>query len=551
VNDPGGLTAPSGLGTALVGGLVTLSWTNAAPSGTAKYSTQVEVNTGTGWTLFQTAAAGVASVATGLGPNASRTWRLRHTFNGFLSAYTAIVADPAMPNAPTGLAANHGAGVAFEQVVLSWTAGDGGSTTEIEQWTGSSWVSAGSAGAGVTSLATGADRSSVTQWRAQHDAGGVLSAYSNIATDPGDMGAPGGLGTGFDALGKVQLTWSNAAPSGTARYDTAIERNDGASWVSAGAVGPGVGSFASGLSTLPGRSWRVRHLFNGFVSGYSAVAFDPPLPDPSGLATSLGTAASAELVTLSWTNGDATAATDIEFWNGSAWVSAGGVGAGVSSAPTGAVRSSTNQWRVRHNKGGALSGYSNTATDPGTLAAPSGAGTSFHSGDKVRVSWTNAAPSGTALYGTTVEASTNGGSSYSTIAGVGPGVSSMDTALVSLGSGRIWRLRHTFNGFSSPWASGGGDPELPSFTIVSDFDGTFQLLRILATAPLQFPAEVERSLDGGTTWEGVGSAGAGDVQLFQDVGSAPPGARLYRARYSTIVGGQPVVGPYSNTATDP
>lgn len=195
---------------------------------------------------------------------------------------------------------------------------------------------------------------------------------------------------------QVRLTWANG--DATAQTEVYYRVTGTSSWTRKTTVGSGVTSYVmSGLTPDTAYEFRIRHVKNSLYSSYSGTVaartlVDGPDAAPTGLVASDGGPAS---IRLTWSNGDATAATQIYVsTNGSSYSYLTQVSAGVSSY-THDVGSylTARHYYVRHIKNGVTSADSNTASAVSGGRPPQGAPTlnSVTGGDGTfALSWTNA-----------------------------------------------------------------------------------------------------------------------------------------------------------------
>jgi len=359
-----------------------LNWTN----GDATAQTRIY----RGGALLTTVAAGVVTFTdTGRTPNTAYSYQVEHLKNSVASGRTAAVSGTTLvdgPDAPpTSLTAgNPGAG----QVNLTWTNGDATAATEVYRTVNGVDTLVATVAAGVAAYIDAPGGNTVVAYKVRHMKNAVVSAYSNSASLT-TLAAPGAptLSSVTAQPGQFTLAWTNSDPAAT---PVVFRSADGSTFTEVAALAAATAGYTDNgaYAELTVRYFKVAARKNGFdvFSGtLSATTPDIPNAPPTALA---GANNGAGNVTLTWTNGDATAATEV--------LRAGTVIATV--APGTAVyaynqgANATYSYTVRHAKNGYTSAQSNAASIT-TGKQPAGAPTltGVTGGDgRFDLAWTNA-----------------------------------------------------------------------------------------------------------------------------------------------------------------
>jgi hypothetical protein len=380
-----------------------LAWAN----GDSSAQTEILRRTSGGaFSLIQTVAAGVSSYQdTGRAANTAYDYFVRHTKSGVPSAPTSTVTGTTLvdgPDAdPTILIAARGTGVSGQgKINLSWTNGDSSSPTFIYVSTTSggalSFVS--SVGAGVAAFTHDVGAFDVTRfYKVVHVKNGVFSNYTSEASAASGYDIPDADPSGLQVAvparptGETQLnvSWAN----GDATAQTRVYRDD----VLVQTVAAGGTTWTdTGRTANTTYAYRVAHVKSAIESNRTAAVTGTTLVDgPDAAPSGLGAGnPGAGNVDLTWTNGDASASTEIyRSISGGAYSLVTTQAPGVTSftdSPGGNVNVS---YRVRHIKNSVTSSDSNTVTLT-TLPPPSTPSNVVLIGGDGRfdLSWTNGAP---------------------------------------------------------------------------------------------------------------------------------------------------------------
>lgn len=259
-------------------------------------------------------------------------------------------------NPPTGFSATT---INPTRIDLAWTNASGGLDTEVYR-NGSLYTTVG---AGVTSLQdVGIAAGQEYAYKLRHKSGSDRSVFTTTITRSGSPPAPVLLSADNSFEDDVALTWSFNGTSHTAvrvyRDGVNVSGNLSASATSHTDLAVPSGTYAYTVRT-----------YNGIAESSNSntinetVSYNPPLTAPSGFTA---TPTYADQVTLAWTNGDATAQTEVyRGTSPSPTTLVATRAAGNTSYNDGELAQGTLfYYRIRHVKGAQLSPY--TADDDAT-----------------------------------------------------------------------------------------------------------------------------------------------------------------------------------------
>ncbi|HYD54768.1 MAG TPA: RHS repeat-associated core domain-containing protein [Gemmatimonadaceae bacterium] len=359
---------------------------------------------GGSWSQVGDIAAGATSyTATGLTHSQAYEFHLRHLKTDNTGASWQSNASPSWgantSSAPTLVGPTAPSAPAGEtQLQISWSPGDGRATISANLYrvadNGLAATMSGRTGAG-SHVFTGLAPS--TQYRVDlvGTIGAETVARQGTATTLGD--GPDAAIAAFSVTPaarpagerRVELTWTNADPTA----GTNVYRNGTLLVTQA----PGVGAMYDDVGLAPATTYafELRHVKGGVeTTGISRTV--TTLSDGPDAAIAAFTAAPAarpageRRVDLAWTNGDATASTNV-YRNGALLLSqAPGVSAMYNDA--GLAPATTYTFELRHAKGGIeTAGVSRTVTtwSDGPDAAPAALSVASSGGTGVTLAWTN------------------------------------------------------------------------------------------------------------------------------------------------------------------
>ncbi|OJW22507.1 MAG: hypothetical protein BGO49_00540, partial [Planctomycetales bacterium 71-10] len=328
--------------------------------------------------------------------------------NAVVSGIFFDAVDP--PDTPTGVAAS---ATSPTSTLVTWAAAAGAGSYAVERsLDGTSWIAAGTAGAGATSFADAAladDARYYYRVTAVNPAGSSAPSVVASATTP--LAAPTGVAAEFFASNRIDVTWTDAS---VAEGGYVVEQSaDGVAWAAVVSAPAGAArAVVSGpFSPSAAYYFRVRAYSNatGSTSSYSATASatTPAIAAPGPLAAywSSGTQAS-----LYWADNSSneTGFRVERSTDGVTWTSAGSPTAGQTSfTVAGLTLGTTYQFRVRAYNGSGESANSNVAVARvgAVPAAPLNLAAVPAGPDRINLAWTDAATNETSYR---IERSTDG-----------------------------------------------------------------------------------------------------------------------------------------------
>lgn len=276
-----------------------------------------------------------------------------------MSAPVAVTVNP-----PTGFSATT---ITSTRIDLAWTNAAGGLQTEIYR-NGSLFftTSAGATSYSDSAIGAGLEYS----YKIRHVSGGNLSVFTGTLVRSGSPPAPVQSDTSVTD-DDVTVSWSQPATTQTAVrvYRDGVNVSGD---LSAGATSYVDTSLANATYTYTVKNYNGVAESAASNSKSAIVDYNPPLTDPSSFTA---TATHSDRVALAWTNGDGTAQTEIyrSLDGSTGWTL-------VTTTSTGATsyndddrnQTTAYYYRIRHVKGGSLSGYvTANATTPTTTISSS------------------------------------------------------------------------------------------------------------------------------------------------------------------------------------
>jgi chitodextrinase len=309
------------------------------------------------------------------------------------SSEAVVTPQPALPAAPTGLAAEPRPG---RSALLRWQPSPNGLETEVERrLDGGDYAPIGTAGEEQTGYTDLNLAPSTRYWyriRARNEDG--ISAYTAAVpvTTLSPPAAPANLAAQATSPVEVTLTWDDRSSNETGFL---LERREGAGeWAQVAAPAANERSYLDD-GVAPDRSYtyrlRARNLEG--ESPYSAEASVstpvPPIAAPSGLQAR---AESSTRIRLTWNDeSDNETGFEIERWNGREFVRIAATGPGAAGFTDADLASNTAyRYRVRAVAEYGASEYAgpvSTKTKNGPPTAPGALVAKAKAGGKIRLTW--------------------------------------------------------------------------------------------------------------------------------------------------------------------
>ena len=539
--------APTGLSAVVASaGQINLAWTDHSTAA-AYYVIQQSPNGSTGWVQVGIVYGSAANSDTATGPfGGSTTYYFSvyaYAYTGGSSAYlTATATTPAFPGQPAISSATAQSGTT---ITLTWTdvPGETGFLIQRSTYGGSTWATAGTVGAGVTSFTdTGLTEATSYSYRvtATNAAGNSApSATQSVATQPA---APTGLAATVVSAAQVNLSWTDHT---TAAYDYVIEQStDGVNWIQVGTAYGSTATSYTATGPFNGATtydFRVQaYAFTGGGSAYAtASASTPSFPNQPTLTSA--TAQSDTTVALSWTDlpGEAGFLIQRSTNGGSTWATAGTVGAGVTSfTDTGLTEATSYSYRVTATNAVGNSAPSATQSVTTLPSAPTGLTAAVVSGGQINLTWTDHSTAASYYY---VEQSPNGSTGWTQLAQLyGSGTTSYAaTGPFAASTTYYFRVNaYAYTGGNSLYATASATtpafPAQPAFSSVPALSDTSVSLTWADVAG-EAGFLIQRSANGGSTWATAGTVGAG-VTSFTDTGLTEATSYSYRVTATNAAG---------------
>lgn len=243
-------------------------------------------------------------------------------------------------------------------ITLGWTNGDASADTEI--YRDNVLINTATPGT-ATYTDTGRSANANHDYKIRHSKSGSFSSFLGPLTFYSVPNAPTSPSATADSDTQITLLWTDAHSLVVNVYRATVYQNQ---------VSAGVQTYVdTGLTPDTNYAYTLRHQNASWESADSSSVnatttnTDGPDAPPSGLTVD---AVASATWTLNWTNGDATASTEV--WKDSSLLTT--VGAGVSTYDAGATASTASAFKVRHTKNSITSAYSSevTKTYPGVTA---------------------------------------------------------------------------------------------------------------------------------------------------------------------------------------
>ncbi|HEV7302459.1 MAG TPA: fibronectin type III domain-containing protein [Tepidisphaeraceae bacterium] len=536
------LGAPSDLTADVVyGNRVDLRWSDNS-EGEYAFRIELSTNGGSTWSEYTSTGGEVESLAvTGLTPGLTYKFRVRAYHNsGTYSGYSnTVTATPSGLGVPDGLQAyDYGAG----QIQLYWSDNSDAETAyEVQHRVvnAATFVMHGMAGPNTTNyFIAGLDPAESYEFRVRAVKNGSHSAYSNVArAGIASIAAPTSLSAQVVSGSRVDLAWTDNASS---EYSYFVERSDdnGASWSTSYNIGNNRTSYsANGLQPGVAYRFRVRAMDSAGLHSGASNAVDVvtrAVQAPSGLTA---TVVAGNRIDLAWTdNSDDENYVRLQrsedggvTWLEFATTNANQTGYAVADLLPGR----TYQFRVRAQHGnGTYSGYSNTvAADTLPFSAPGAFGAVVRSGSQVDLSWADLTRSENYYR---LERSTDNGSTWSEFATTNADVTGYSVTDLQPATSYLFRARaqHAagfYSDYGTAVSASTSDFQLPTQVTATVISGSRVDLRWQDNADNEYYYRLERSTNGGVTWQEFGTTNA-NVTSYAVSDLQPSTAYQFRVR---------------------
>lgn len=539
----GAFAAPSGLTvTALTGGTdVDMRWTDNSDN-EATFRIEWTRDAGATWSEYTYASANQTSYAMrNLDPGATYGFRVRgrHS-NGGYSAYSNAASLTVAPlAAPSSLIA---ASKTITSIELKWDdEADNEQSYHIEWSTdaGATWsayttVSANQTSYTVNSLTPGARYD--FRLRARHY-NGTYSAFSNQLTiTTTALAAPTNLVADVVSGNRVDLSWTDNS-DGENAFRIEWSTDAGVTWNEYTTVGGNQTSYTvNGLT--PGASYRfvvrAQHSSSAYSTYSNTVIVTPTgLGEPDDL---VAFQSSPSQVSLSWRDNSPSETgyeIDARVAGQGSFTTIGTTGANATSFQASSLDpQSEYEFRVRAVDGGSHSPYSNVArVGVPSCPPPTSLAAQVRSGSRIDLTWVDNA---TSEYSYVLERSIDGGTTWTNHASLGVSRTSGGVTDLTPGATYHFRVRAqhangTHSAYSNTVSATTEPIHAPSALAATVVSGSRIDLAWTDNSDDEYMFRLERSSDGGETWQAFGSVNAG-VTGYSVAGLLPGQTYQFRVR---------------------
>jgi hypothetical protein len=535
------VAAPSSLAASLgTNNLVTLSWADNS-SNEDGFVVQSSTNGGSTWSDLGIMGINVTSwqgVDSTIGTTLYRVYAFSGSVNSDFSTTASIIIapPPVTVTAPSGLNASLGAN---NQVTLNWadnSTNEDGFTIQSSTDGGSNWSNIGAVGVNVTSWQGVDSFVGTTIYRVQGFSASVTSAYSNSAsvTIPVTVTAPSNLSANLGANNLVTLTWSDNSANEDGFYIQS-STDGGSNWTTIGTSGANATSWQLLDSFVGTTTYRVQGFAGSVTSAYSnssVVTIPVTVTAPSNLSANLG---ANNLVTLTWTDNSANEDGFIiqsSTNGGLSWSDLASTNANVASWQRVDFTIGTTLYRVYGFCGLVNSSFSSTAgvtiaPPPVTVATPTGLNASLGNNNLVTLTW---ADNSANEDGFTIQSSTNGGSTWTTIGTSGANVTSWQLVDSFVGT-TTYRVQGFAGSVASAYSNSASVIVPLTVTAPSNLSANLAANNLVTVTWADNSSnedgfKVQTSTNGGLSWSDLATTNA-NIKSWQGIDSTV-GTTLYR-----------------------
>ena len=528
---------------------IQLSWTNPSSAATG-FVLRQSADGGSTWTTIASPAASAmqytdSSVTEG-GSYIYQIYATSAASNSVTVTSATVVTQPAAPSDLTASVDNS------TTVALNWTNHSIHATGYVIQRSTDSanFTTVGTVdGSAATYTDTGAAAATQYWYRvyATNSSSGLTSDFSNVAATT-TTSAPQNLSATAASATSVNLNWT--AGSGAATY-TILRSTSGGAFVALPSTT--TDTHFSDSTAVEGTSYTYEV---SATDGNSSADVSAPVTvvTPPSAPTSLAVAAlSDSAITLTWTNTSASnpGFTILRAPPGGTAAPIGYAAAGSATYTDTAVTEGTQyvyEVVATGSGGGSAPATVNAATTP---AAPQSLALTVHSANSIGIGWSDVSTVATQYV---VRQSTDGGSTFATIATLGPTAEQFTDSTVTEGGGYTYEVRaqETIGGATlvSPWviSSAVSTPPIAPASVSAVAASSTQVdVSWENASSIQTGFAVYR--DDGSGFSLIGTALAGDT-IYHDTAALPGTSYTYQVR-ATGSTGESLVNPLSTVTTPP
>ena len=536
------LPAPSGVVANVISATeVDLSWNVLSDAVT--YKIERSSNGGSSWstlTSSQAGSSGFYADTTAIG-GTTYSYRVSATNTNGTSAPSSIVTVLTLAAAPTVTATVNSA----TAITLTWTASTSATAYKVESSSdgGNTWTALSPNPTTATASYTSLTADTLYKFRVTAINSTGNSAPSAIASATTILATPVGLTGTVISSTEIDLTWS--AERDATSYKLERSSNGGTSWTTITPASPFTSTSISyndtGLTAGTSYTYRISGVDASGTSTPQSIAALTTLP-AAPLATA--TVISATEIDLAWATISNTTGYKVERSAdaGNTWTTLVATQTGITYQDRTCTADTAYKYRVTALNGSSASLPSATLSATTFVLAPTGLSGTIVSGTEIDLAWSPVTDALTYK----VEKSTNGGSSWTTLAAAQSGVTYADIPLTP-GSSYMYRVSAiNSNGASATTATAAllTYPAAPTLSATVASPTEIDLTWTASTSATNY--KLERSSDGGNTWT---QAVVQTALTYKDTSLSPNVVYKYRVSATNATGYSPLSAVISaNTA---